>query len=188
MGAISSPEDDALIRSSTVVSDDRADRLSMFMPPASATSPQAPSGGAIGSTSARSASFDVGGFTLELVAVADAVTLTVVAGPDRDTYPLEPTSLDHWADATARLLGLSAAQGLSACADFRAPFLLDVGKRASIAFESAVTEGGVAHRLLLMRDGGRVAAVATSAGVLGELIDAARGAAAFAGSSGSNSR
>ncbi|HEX6051231.1 MAG TPA: hypothetical protein VFZ21_18245, partial [Gemmatimonadaceae bacterium] len=91
-------------------------------------------------------------------------------------------------DATARLLALSTATGLSACAEFRAPFLMDAEGRASIAFESAVTQGGVVHRLLVMRHDGRVATIVTADNLLRELIDAARGAAAFVRSGSSESR
>ncbi len=162
-----------------MVSDDRSDRLSTFTPRTSANSPQAAADAVIGSTDARSASFDVGGFTLELVAAAGRASLAVIAGPDRDAYRLESTALERWADATARLLALSTATGLSACAEFRAPFLMDVDGRASIAFESAVTQGGVVHRLLVMRQDGRVATIVTGVDLLRELIDAARGAASF---------
>jgi len=162
-----------------VVSDDRSDRLSTFTSPASASTSQAAADAAIGSTDTRSASFDVGGFTLELVAADGKASLAVIAGPDRDAYLLDANALAHWADATARLLALTTAAGLSACAEFRAPFLMDAHRRASIAFESAVTQGGVVHRLLVMRHDGRVATIVTGGDLLRELIDAARGAAAF---------
>jgi hypothetical protein len=165
-----------------VVSDDRADRLSTFTPPVPSTS----TGEAvIGSHDARSASFSIGGFTLELVATDGTVTLNVVAGHDRDAYRLDAAVLDRWADGTSRLIGLSPASSPTATAEFRAPFLMDIEGRASVAFESSVTQGGVAHRLLLMRREGRVAAIATSADLLGELIDAARGAARFSRSGSS---
>jgi hypothetical protein len=171
-----------------VVSDDRTDRLSIFTPPASASTPQTAADAVIGSTDVRSASFEVGGLTLELVATTAIVSLSVLAGADRDGYRLDASALDHWADATARLLALSTATGLSACAEFRAPFLMDAEGRASIAFESAVTQGGVVHRLLVMRHDGRVATIVTADNLLRELIDAARGAAAFVRSGSSESR
>lgn len=162
-----------------MVSDDRSDRLSTFTSPASASRPQAAADVVIGSTDARSASFDVGGFTLELVAADGNASLAVIAGPDRDAYRLDANALEHWADATVRLLALSTAAGPSDCAEFRAPFLMDAHGRASIAFESAVTRGGVVHRLLVMRHDGRVATIVTGGDLLRELIEAARGAAAF---------
>lgn len=129
---------------------------------------------------AQTASFDVGGFTLVLSATSGAATLAVIAGQDRDIYHLDPETLEHWADATARLLGLTPAAGPSACAEFRAPFLVDVEGRAAIAFESVVGETRVAHRHLVMGQEGRVAVTPTSADLLCEMVGAARGAVRFA--------
>ena len=163
-----------------MVSDERAGRVSAFTPPITATPSQPQNGTVARPTEAQTASFSIGGFTVELVASAASATLSIVAGDDRDDYRIDPAMLDQWAGGTARLLELTPAGSPSGRAEFRAPFLMDTNGRASIAFESAVLEGHVAHRFLIMGQGGRVAVVATSADLVSELVDAARGAVRFA--------
>ena len=162
-----------------MVSDDRAGRASAFTPPIASTSSQRQNGTVAGPTETQSASFAIGGFTVELVASAAFAMLGIVSGDDRDNYRIDPDMLDQWAAGTARLLDLTPAAGPSGRAEFRAPFLMDMDGRASIAFESAVTEGHVAHRFLIMGQGGRLGVVAASADLVGELVDAARGAVRF---------
>ena len=162
-----------------MVSDDRAGRVSAFTPPIPATPSQRPNGTVARPTETQSASFAVGGFTVELVAAAGSAMLSITAGDDRDDYRIDAEMLEQWAGGTARLLELTPASSPSGRADFRAPFLMDTDGRASIAFESSVTEGHVTHRFLIMGQGGRVAVVAASADLVGELVDAARGAVRF---------
>ena len=160
-----------------MVSDERAGPVSALTPSSAAARPTHPDGPP---SEARSASFDVGGFRIELTARGGAATLAVTAGEARDSYLIDPETLDRWADGTARLLALSPASGPGGRADYRAPFLMDAEGRAALAFESVVTEHGVAHRLLVMGEGGRVAALAATVDTLSDLIAAARGAVSFA--------
>jgi len=160
-----------------VVSDERAGPVSALTPSNDATRPTQLTDG---QSQVRSASFEVGGFRVELTARGGAVTLAVAAGEARGTYLIDPETLDRWADGTGRLLALSPASGPGERADYRAPFLMDAEGRAALAFESVVTERGVAHRLLVMGQGGRVAALAATVDTLSDLIAAARGAVAFA--------
>jgi len=162
-----------------VVSDERAGRVSAYSPPAAATPSQPRNGTVARPTEAQTASFAIGEFTVELAASAASAILSITAGDDRDDYRIDPEMLDQWAGSTARLLELTPAASPSGRAEFRAPFLMDTDGRASIAFESAVTEGHVGHRLLIMGQGGRVAVVAAPADLVGELVDAARGAVRF---------
>jgi len=164
-----------------VVSDERASPVSAFTPSIDATAPTHPNDGrATPVVDVQTASFDVGGFRIELTARSGAPTLDVIVGDARDTYAIDPETLDCWADGTARLLALSPASRPGERADYRAPFLMDIDGRAALAFESVVTERGVAHRLLIMGHGGRVAALAASTEMLTDLIAAARGTVSFA--------
>ncbi len=162
-----------------MVSDDRAGRASAFTPPIVAAPSQSRNGTVARSSETQTASFAIGGFTVELVASPASAMVSVTSGDDRDDYRIDPEMLDRWAGGTARLLALTPAASPSGCADFRAPFLMDTTGRASIAFESAVTEGRVAHRCLIMGQGGRVAVVAASSDLVAELVHAARGAVRF---------
>jgi hypothetical protein len=162
-----------------VVSDERASPVPAFTPSIDATAPTHPSDGRGTPVDAPTASFDVGGFRIELTARSGAPTLDIIVSDARDTYVLDLETLDGWADGTARLLALSPAPRPGERADYRAPFLLDIEGRAALAFESVVTERGVAHRLLVMGQGGRVAALAASTETLTDLIAAARGTVSF---------
>jgi hypothetical protein len=163
-----------------VVSNERAGPVSAFTPSTDTTRPAFPTDAGTGSGDARTASFDIGGYRIELAARDGATTLHVTGTDRRDSYLVDPEALDRWAEGTERLLGLSPASGPDERADFRAPFLMDAEGRAALAFEAVVTEQGVAHRLLVMAHDGRVAALPTSAEDLRELVAAARGAVSFA--------
>ena len=163
-----------------MVSDERASPISAFTSSIESTPPIHQSDGRATPVDAQTASFDVGGFRIELAARIGALTLDVIVGDARDTYVIDPETLDCWADGTARLLALSPASRPTERADYRAPYLMDVEGRAALAFESAVTEHGVAHRLLVMGQGGRVAVLAAAAATLTDLIGAARGTVSLA--------
>jgi len=163
-----------------VVSNERAGPVSAFTPSIDAMRPAFPTDAGIPSDDAQTASFDIGGYRIELAARHGATTLGVAGAEGRDSYLIDPETLDRWAEGTARLLGLSPASGPDERADFRAPFLMDAEGRAALAFESLVTEHGVAHRLLVMEHDGRVAALPTSVEDLRELVGAARGAVSLA--------
>ena len=163
-----------------MVSNERAGPASALTPSIDATRPVIPTDAGIRSVDDRTATFDIGGFRVELAARDGATTLSVSGAEGRNTFLIDPEALDRWADGTARLLGLSSASGPDERADFRAPFLIDAEGRAALAFESVVTEQGVAHRLLVMGQDGRVAALPTSVDHLREMVAAARGAVSFA--------
>ncbi len=163
-----------------MVSNERAGPGSALTPSIDATRPAFPSDSRTSSEVARTATFDLGGYHIEFAARDGLTTLSVSGAEARNSYLIDPETLDRWAEGTARLLGLSSASGPSERADFRAPFLMDAEGRAALAFESVVTEQGVAHRLLVMGQDGRVAALPASVADLREMVAAARGAVSFA--------
>ena len=176
-----------------MVSDERASPVSAFTPSIDATAPTHPNDGRATPVDVQTASFDVGGNLTAwgLGEPADDLSnvrvcpgsMTFVGTTLQwfdDTYVIDPETLDCWTDGTARLLALSPASRPGERADYRAPFLMDIEGRAALAFESVVTEHGVAHRLLIMGQGGRVAALAASTEMLTDLIAAARGTVSFA--------
>ena len=162
-----------------MVSNERAGPGSALTPSIDATRPAFPSDTGSPSEDARTATFEIGGYRIELAARERATTLSVSGAEGRNSYLVDPEALDRWAEGTARLLGLSPASSPGERADFRAPFLMDAEGRAALAFESVVTEQGVAHRLLVMGQDGRVAGLPTSVEDLREMVAAARGAVSF---------
>jgi hypothetical protein len=128
----------------------------------------------------QSASFHVGELELELTAAPGAARLVVAGDGARDVYVVDPSALAAWAEATAKLLSLSAVEGAAARADFRAPFLIDREDRASIAVEGLVSENGVTYRLLVSGASDRVAGLITTADLVRDVVEAARGAVVVA--------
>jgi hypothetical protein len=155
-----------------VVADERSGSLSGL----SSTRTSAPRSDA----ETQSASFQVGDFQLELAAAPGDARLVVSADGARDVYVVDPSALADWAEATARLLSLSAVEGPADRVDFRAPFLIDREGRASIAVEGLVSEYGVSYRLLVSGASDQVAGLMTTADLVREVIAAAGGAVVVA--------
>lgn len=170
VGATAALETDALTRSSTVAADNRS--ASAFLP--------ATARGPIADDATQTASFAIGALRLELSAAPGAARLVVASGEDREVYVVEPAALTSWADATGRLLALTAAADAASAAEYRAPFLIDREGRASIAFEGLVTEHGVAYRLLVTGAAARIAGIMTTADLVRGVTDAVVGAVAVA--------
>ena len=124
----------------------------------------------------QSASFHVGELQLELTAAPGAARLVVSGDGARDVYVVDPSTLAAWAEATAKLLSLSAVEEPAARVDFRAPFLIDREGRESITFEGLVSEHGVSYRLLVSGASDRVAGLITTADLVRGVVEAARGA------------
>jgi hypothetical protein len=127
-------------------------------------------------TDTQSATFQVGGLVLELIAAPGAARLVVSGNGVRDTYAVDPAVLGAWATATATLLSLTPAAGPEERIEFRTPFLIDREGRPSIAFEGLVAEAGVGYRLIVSGASERVAGIMTTAEVVRGVAEAAAGA------------
>ena len=152
-----------------MVADDRSGPLSGVA--------SAPSGT---NAKAQSASFQVGGLTLELTAAPGAARLIVSGDGVRDIYVVDPAALAAWAAATATLLALAPASDPVGRIEFRAPFLIDREGRQAIAFEGLVSEHGVSYRLLVSGAGERVAGLITTVEIVRDVAEAATGAGSVA--------
>jgi hypothetical protein len=106
----------------------------------------------------HSATFDIGGWRLELSASPGAARLDMDAERARATHVVEPGALAAWAAATSKLLSLQPAENARGRSTIRAPFLVDREGHPTIAFEAVVSEHGVGYRLLI---GGKQEAGAT---------------------------
>jgi hypothetical protein len=133
---------------------------------------------------AQSATFDVVGIRLEIIASAGAARLIVSRAGVHETFAIAPVALAAWAVATRKLLSLQPAAGPSDRAEIRAPFLFDRDGRPAIAFEALVSELGVAYRLIVDAGAEPTVGVVTTAEVVRDVAQAAAGVgtAAHAGS------
>lgn len=129
--------------------------------------------------SPQTAEFAIGELRLALVAAPGSVTLTVALGADLDAYALAPEALAMWAHTSAQLLELEPAETSTECAEYRAPFLVDVEGRPAIAFECSVTERRVEFGLLVTGESDRIGATGIDVQTIRAMVEAAQGAVAL---------
>jgi len=129
----------------------------------------------VGAERHHSATFEIVGWRLELLASRGAARLVMVGDGARYIHAVEPNALAAWATATTKLLSLRPASSARGRATIRAPFLVDREGQPSIAFEALVSEHGVGYRLLVRPGEEPIASLVTTEDVVRDMAQAAAG-------------
>lgn len=129
---------------------------------------------------AQTAAFVIGELSVELTASPGAVRLVVNGSEWREVFVVDPTALEAWAGAIARLIELKAATTPTERAEYRSPFLIDREGRPSIAFEGLVGDDAVTYRVLALGPDAAVAGGEVPVETVRVISEAASGAVVVA--------